>query len=175
MTARAEVFGESLATAAQRVAQRLVARGETVAVCETAAGGLASAALLAVPGASAWFVAGVSAYGRESRRRLLALDGAAVRGLEPMSDAMAIAFAQRTAEALGADWGLAELGIAGPGPSPYGGPSGVAVVSCAGPVSRAQRVETGHDDRARNMQAFAVGLLGHFAEQLDALEARADH
>jgi PncC family amidohydrolase len=159
---------DRLGTLARRVAGRLIARGETVALCETATGGLASAALLAVPGTSACFVGGVLAYSRRSRRALLGLEARDVAGLEPLSEDMARVFAARCRARLAADWGLAELGIAGPTPSPYGGPAGVAALAVAGPVGRTRRLETGHADRARNMRAFAEALLALLCDALDA-------
>ena len=156
----------ALRQAAERAAHALARRGETVALCETASGGLASAALLAIPGASAWFVGGAVAYSRASRHGLLDLHGDDVMGLRPMSDEMVLAFAERTRDRMGATWGLAELGIAGPAPSPYGGPAGVAVVAASGPERMARRIETGRADREANMGAFATGALELLADLL---------
>ncbi|MDZ7825839.1 MAG: CinA family protein [Gammaproteobacteria bacterium] len=144
---------------AEAIGARLTQRGERLAVNETAAGGLISAALLAVPGASAWFRGSAVTYDRDSRRQLLGLDAQAVRGLAPMSPEMATVFADRTRERLETDWAVAELGIAGPTGSPYGGPAGVAVLAVSGPVVRSGRLETGHADREANMQAFADAAL----------------
>lgn len=149
---------------AEAIGARLTQRGERLAVNETAAGGLISAALLAVPGASAWFRGSAVTYDRDSRRQLLGLDAQAVRGLAPMSPEMAAAFADRVGECMGTEWGLAELGIAGPTGSPYGGPAGVAVLAVSGPAARNGRLETGHADREANMQTFADAAL----ELLDA-------
>ena len=112
------MFGSALTELAERLAERLIARGETIALVETTSGGLASAALLAVPGASAYFVGSAVAYSRKSRHALLSLSGSDVAGLEPMSEGMGIAFARRARTRMAADWGLAELGIAGPAGSP---------------------------------------------------------
>lgn len=158
--------GADIDALAARVAARLTERGETVALCETAAGGLASAALLSVPGASAFFVGGAVAYSRKSRHALLDLRGADVEGLEPMSEEMGLVFAARTRERMGASWGLAELGIAGPAGSPYGGPAGVALVAVDGPRPLARRVETGSADRLANMRAFAAAMLEVLADAL---------
>jgi|AntRauTorckE6833_2_1112554.scaffolds.fasta_scaffold82569_2 PncC family amidohydrolase len=144
---------------AEAIGTRLTQRGERLAVNETAAGGLISAALLAVPGASAWFRGGAVTYDRDSRRQLLGLDADDVRGLAPMSPEMAAVFADRVRERLDTAWGLAELGIAGPAGSPYGGPAGVAVLAVSGPVARSGRLETGHADREANMQTFADAAL----------------
>lgn len=158
--------GGDIDVLAAGIAARLIERGETVALCETAAGGLASAALLAVPGASAYFVGGAVAYSRTSRHALLDLRGADVAGLEPMSEEMGLVFARRTRERMAASWGLAELGIAGPAGSPYGGPAGVALVAVDGPRPLARRIETGSVDRAANMRAFAAAMLEVLAEAL---------
>ncbi|MEE4360589.1 MAG: CinA family protein, partial [Pseudomonadales bacterium] len=140
---------------ARAIAARLTAAGDTLALCETAAGGLLSAALLAAPGASSFFVGSVIAYSRTSRRTLLDLTAEDVAGLAPMSEAIALVFADRVRARLGTTWGLAELGIAGPAPSPYGGPAGEAVLALSGPVTLARRVQTGRADRDGNMGRFA--------------------
>lgn len=155
------------ATLAQTIAARLESCGQTVALCETAAGGLMSAALLAVPGASAFYVGAAIAYSRGSRQALLDLRADDVRGLEPMSEPMVLAFARHTRARLGSDWGIAELGIAGPASSPYGGPAGVAVLAVSGPIAITRRIETGSSDRATNMRAFASAGLALLIEAIE--------
>ena len=59
----------ALVALAERVGERLKARGETIAIAESSAGGLISAALLAIPGASAYFVGGAVVYTREWPRK----------------------------------------------------------------------------------------------------------
>lgn len=162
------------ADTAPEIARRLADAGHTLALCETATGGLMSAALLAVPGASAWYLGSALAYSRTSRHALLDLHAEDVRGLEPLSDRMVQVFADRVRARLGTDWGLAELGIAGPAPSPYGGPAGVAVLAVTGPVTLFRRIETGSADRAANMQAFADAGLTLLNQALTAAERHAD-
>ncbi|WP_236627757.1 CinA family protein [Caulobacter sp. B11] len=65
---------------AQAVAARLIARKETVAISESSAGGLISAALLAVPGASAYYVGGVVTYTARARMQLLDIPHKATGG-----------------------------------------------------------------------------------------------
>lgn len=156
---------------ADLIAIRLRATDRTVALCETSAGGLMSAALLAVPGASAFLVGSAIAYSRGSRRALLDLGAEDVEGLEHMSEAMALAFARRTRARLQSDWGVAELGIAGPAPSPYGGPAGVAVLAVSGPIAISRRIETGSSDRAANMRAFASAGLALLLEAIEDAES----
>ncbi|WP_305078279.1 CinA family protein [Methylobacterium sp.] len=136
---------------ASRVAARLTARRETVAVAESSAGGLVAAALLAVPGASAYFLGGAVVYTGAARRALLGLDEAGMAGLRSASEPYAERVAVLVRERHGAVWGLCETGAAGPAP-------------------RRATLETGLADRAANMEAFAAAMLDAF---LDAL-AEAD-
>src|SRR5512137_67767 len=97
-----------------RIAAMLKDRGETVAVAESSTGGLIAASLLSVPGASAYFLGGSVVYTLVSRRELLRITAADVEGLEPLSEPMVCRFARRARLQLGATWGVAELGAAGP-------------------------------------------------------------
>jgi nicotinamide-nucleotide amidase len=148
------------ATAAGAVAAGLAARGETVAVAETAAGGLISAALVAVPGASAWFSGGVVAYGATAKARWLGLPGEAFAPDGVVSPRGAAALAAAVRDALGATLGLAEVGIAGPqtGRRSSKG-AGLAYVAVAGPRNAWREVVTEADDRAANQAAFAAEAL----------------
>ena len=148
-----------LASLAASVAARLVARGDTVAVAESSAGGLISAALLSIPGASAYFMGGGVIYTRAARRILLAVPDEAVRGIRSSSEGYAVLKARTVRERLGTTWGLAETGAAGPSGNRYGDPSGHACIAVAGPVERACTVETGRTDREANMWAFTRAAL----------------
>ena len=137
----------------------LKARGETIAVAESTTGGLISAGLLSVPGASAYFAGGAIIYTRASRKVFLDASSEKLRGVEPMSEEMAMFFAEAVRGKLSATWGIAELGIAGPAGSAYGYDAGSSVIAVSGPVQAAVRVNTGHNDRALNMEAFAEGAF----------------
>ncbi len=149
----------ALASLAASVAARLVARGHTVAVAESSAGGLISAALLAVPGASAYFLGGGVIYTRAARRVLLGVPDEAVRGTRSSTEAYALLTARTARERLGATWGLAESGAAGPTGNRYGDAAGHTALAVAGPVERARTVETGSADREANMWAFTRAAL----------------
>lgn len=148
-----------LASLAASVAARLVARGETVAVAESSAGGLISAALLSVPGASAYFVGGGVIYTQAARRILLAVPDEAVRGVRSSTEAYALLKARTVRERLAATWGLAETGAAGPTGNRYGDAPGHACIAVSGPVERAQTAETARADREANMWAFTRAAL----------------
>ena len=117
----------NLLSAADAVGPMLVARKETITISETSTGGLIAAMLLAVPGASAYFKGATVPYSLQSRRQWLAMNRDTVADLEPMSEDMAMRFAQIAREQLDSTWGLAELGIAGPSGAPYGVAAGTSV------------------------------------------------
>src|SRR5213593_3080850 len=134
-------------------------RKQTVAVAESSAGGLISAALLAVPGASAYFLGGGVIYTQAARRALLQVPDEAVRGIRSSTEAYALIKARTIRERLGATWGLSETGASGPTGNRYGDAAGHACFAVAGPLERAITLETGHGDREKNMVAFAKAAL----------------
>src|ERR1700755_2799658 len=123
---------DDLKVAAGPVAERLTARHETVAVAESSTGGLIAAALLAVPGASAYFRGGAVVYTKVSRAALLGIGNAEMTGLRPATEPYALLIARRVSERLGASWGLAETGAAGPKGNGYGDPAGHSCLAITG-------------------------------------------
>jgi nicotinamide-nucleotide amidase len=148
-----------LATMAASLGAALKARKETIGVAESSAGGLISAALLAVPGASAYFLGGGVIYTQPARRALLRVPDTSVVGIRSSTEAYALLKARTIRELLGATWGLAETGASGPTGNRYGDAAGHACLAVAGPVERAITLETGHGDREQNMWAFAKAAL----------------
>ncbi len=148
-----------LSALAAEVGAALKARGETVGVAESSAGGLISAALLAVPGASAYFLGGGVIYTGKARMALLGLRREDVAGVRSSSEPYALILARTARENLGATWGLSETGAAGPTGNGYGDAAGHTCVAVSGPVEMAVTLETGASDRAANMEAFAVRAL----------------
>lgn len=151
---------------AEKVAALLTERRETVAVAESSAGGLLSAALLAVPGASAYFLGGVIVYTYAARGVLLDLPSATLTGLRPATEPYALLLGRTVRQRLSAAWGLAETGATGPAGNRYGDPAGHACLAVAGPVERVLTLETGQTDRLANMRAFAAGALDLFTQSL---------
>ena len=134
-------------------------RKETIAVAESSTGGLIAAALLAVPGASAYFVGGGVIYTQTARRALLQIHDDAVKGIRSSSEPYALLKARTIRERLGTTWGLAETGATGPAGNRYGDPAGHACIAVAGPVERVITVETGSPDRVANMWEFTRAAL----------------
>ena len=141
------------------LAKLLKERKETIAVAESSAGGLISAALLSVPGASAYFLGGGVIYTQAARRGLLQVPDDSVKGIRSSSEPYATLKARTIRELLGATWGLAETGATGPTGNRYGDAAGHACIAVAGPVERVITLETGHGDRETNMWAFAKRAL----------------
>ena len=157
---------------AARIAALLKARKQTVAVAESAAGGLISAALLAVPGASTYFTGGGVLY---TRRAILALRDtreSMFEGIRGASEPWALLLARTLRERCTTDWGVGESGAAGPTGNRYGDPPGHACVAVTGPVERTRVVATGSDDRVANMYAFASAALQLLAETLEENQGR---
>ncbi len=155
---------------ATRIAATLRARGQTVAVAESAAGGLVSAALLAVPGASAYFRGGAVVYSRRAGKALLGLRAADLAGMRGETEPFAVLVATRMRENLHATWGLGESGAAGPSGSPYGDAPGRVCLAVVGEAATSRTVETGIADRSQNMDLFARQLLCLFDEILRSQE-----
>jgi nicotinamide-nucleotide amidase len=141
---------------AEKAAARLIERKETIAVAESSTGGLIAAALLAVPGASAYFIGGAVIYTKASRAALLGIGEADMTGMRPSTEAYALLCARTIRHKMAATWGLGETGATGPSGNRYGDAAGHSCLAVAGPIERAATLETGNADRAANMDAFAV-------------------
>jgi PncC family amidohydrolase len=152
---------------AEALAERLKARGETVAVAESSSGGLISAALLTVPGASAYFLGGAVVYTGKARMELLRLRREDVAGMRSSSEPYALLLARTVRENLGATWGVSETGAAGPTGNGYGDAAGHTCVAISGPVETAFTLETASPDRAANMEAFARAAMELLRSALD--------
>jgi len=148
------------------VAELLKARGETVAVAESSGGGLVSAALLAVPGASAYFLGGGVIYTLAAREALLPPGGDALKGVRSASEPYAMWLARTMRDHLGSNWGLAETGASGPTGNRYGDDAGHTCIAVSGPIERAITLETGKTDRQENMWAFMEATLQAFEAAL---------
>jgi PncC family amidohydrolase len=160
-----------LIAAAETVGAQLKARRETVAVAESSSGGLVSAALLAVPGASAYYLGGAVVYTAKARVLLMDLPKEAVAGMRSASEPYALLLARTARERFGATWGISETGAAGPTGNPYGDDAGHTCIAVSGPVEMALTIETGESDRADNMRAFAAAVLDLLRRATEAVEA----
>ena len=157
---------QSLLPLAEKVGARLKARGENIAVAESSVGGLISAALLAVPGASAYFLGGAIVYTRQSREALLGIPASALEGVRPATEPYALLLARTVRQKFSANWGIGETGATGPTGNRYGDRAGHAYSAVVGAGEHAITLETGSPDRAANMRAFAEAALNLLVERL---------
>ena len=151
---------------AETIAARLKARSETIAVAESSTGGLISAALLAVPGASAYFLGGAIVYTRQAKSLLLAIGDGALSEFRPATEPHALLLARRARAQFAATWGLGQTGATGPSGNRYGDPAGHTCFAIVGTTERVLTLETGTSDRLANMRAFAVAALELLAGSL---------
>ncbi len=159
---------EDLLADAREVATLLIARKQRIAVAESSTGGLISAALLAVPGASAYFLGGGVVYTPRARHRLLDLKREEVRGLKSASEPYAQALATRAQSRFKATWGLSETGASGPTGNPYGDAAGHSCYAVAGPKALvSQTLETGQPDRLQNMLLFSRAALALLRTEIE--------
>ena len=123
---------DELEALAAEIGAALKARGEKIAVNESSSGGLISAALLSVPGASAYYLGGAVVYTPKARVLLTDIPREALEGMRSSSEPYALLLARNARERYGAAWGISETVIT---------------------------IETASDDRRANMRAFAAGAL----------------
>ncbi len=159
---------QTLLPLAEKIAARLIARKEKIAVAEGSAGGLISAALLAVPGASAYYLGGAVIYTIVARKEVAGISNDEMKGLRASSEPYALLLARKIRDKHGSTWGISETGAAGPTGNRYGDPAGHTCIGIVGPSEKAITLRTGSDDRVTNMRAFAHRAL---VELLGVLEA----
>ena len=152
----------------ETIAARLKARRESIAIAESSTGGLISAALLALPGASAYFLGGAVAYTRQAKILLLGLDEAALTQFRPATEGHALLLARGVKARFAASWGLAESGATGPTGNRYGDPAGHTCLAVAGTIERSITLETGSAERLANMHAFARAALELLSDSIMA-------
>ncbi len=149
---------KSLFDRARPIAEILMQNQHTIGIAESSAGGLVSAALLSVPGASAYYVGGGVIYTRDARRQLLGLPEDIVN-MKGANEDYARIIAGSLRDKLGTTWAVCETGATGPTGNRYGNPAGHVSIAIAGPREKSMTMQTGSDDRAENMEAFALATL----------------
>ena len=159
---------KALLPVAEKIAASLIARKQTIAIAESSTGGLVAATLLAVPGASAYFLGGAVVYTRSARVALLGIGDSEMKGLRPATEDYSLLLARLVRERHGATWGFGETGATGPSGNRYGDPAGHTCLAVAGPKERAITLRTGNADRLANMDAFAKRSLELLVEVIAA-------
>ncbi|PSR00578.1 MAG: competence/damage-inducible protein A [Bacteroidetes bacterium QS_9_68_14] len=138
----------------------LAERGRTVALAESATGGLAAHRLTQTSGASAYFQGGIVAYANRAKTELLSVEPATLEAHGAVSEATARAMAEGARERFGASYGLSTTGVAGPTGGTDATPVGTVCVGCAAPGSGARAVRLRFtQDRQLNKELFSTALL----------------
>jgi PncC family amidohydrolase len=150
---------QELVAIAEKIAAKLIERRHTIAVAESSTGGLISAALLAVPGASAYFLGSAVVYTRDARRILMDIPDEAMKGIRSASEPYATLLASQIRRRFSSDWGLSETGATGPTGNRYGDAAGHSCMAVAGLTQSVTTLETGSADRLENMHVFASTAL----------------
>lgn len=140
--------------------EALAARGETLAVAESLTGGRLASAVTAVPGCSRVFVGGVVSYATRLKVELLGVPASVVEADGVVSVACAASMADGVRRRLGATWGIATTGVAGPGPSDgvAAGTVYVAVSAPSGTVTRALRLSGTREEVCGHAVTAALAL-----------------
>ena len=159
---------KALLPLAEKIAASLIARKQTIAIAESSTGGLVAATLLAVPGASAYFLGGAVVYTKSARVALLGIGESEMKGLRPATEDYSLLLARLVRVRHGATWGFGETGATGPSGNRYGDPAGHTCLAVAGPKERAITLRTGSADRLANMDAFAKRSLELLVEVIAA-------
>src|SRR4030088_1029505 len=157
---------KDLVAIAEQIAGRLTERRQTIAVAESSTGGLISASLLAVPGASAYFLGSAVVYTRDARRILMDIPDEAMKGIRSASEAYAKLLAGQIRQRFSTDWGLSETGATGPTGNRYGDAAGHSCMSVAGVAQSVTTLETGSSDRLANMHVIAGTALNLLLQNL---------
>jgi nicotinamide-nucleotide amidase len=157
---------KDLVAIAEKIAAKLIERRQTIAVAESSTGGLISASLLAVPGASAYFLGAGVIYTRDARRILMEIPDEAMKGIRSASEPYAKLLASQIRTRFATDWGLSETGATGPTGNRYGDAAGHSCMAVAGPEPSVTTLETGSSDRFSNMHVFASTALNLLLKNL---------
>jgi nicotinamide-nucleotide amidase len=157
---------KELVATAEKIAARLIERRQTIAVAESSTGGLIAAALLAVPGASAYFLGGAVVYTRDARRILMDIPDEAMKGIRSASEPYAKLLASQVRQRFSTHWGLSETGATGPTGNRYGDAAGHSCMAVAGTDVSVMTLETGSADRVANMHVFAGTALSFLLQNL---------
>ena len=155
---------DKLKNLAKKTSEILIENNQTISVAESSSGGLISSALLALPGASKYYLGGQVIYTAASIR---VLSGMSIRDLKEKkirssSETFALLMAEKVCQIYGSNWGIGETGAAGPTGNGYGDPPGYSCLAVYGEREISTHVLTNSDNRRENMEAFALAALDLF-------------
>ena len=150
---------QDLLPLAEQIGARLKTRKETIAVAESSTGGLISASLLSMAGASVYFMGGSVIYTRTARAVLMGITPEMMEGKRASTEYYANLLATTVRGKFSTSWGIGETGATGPTGNSYGDAAGHTCVAISGPFEKVLTLETGGNDRVANMRAFTRAAL----------------
>ncbi|MEL7039964.1 MAG: CinA family protein [Pseudomonadota bacterium] len=162
---------DQLLPIAEQIGTKLIERAETIGISESSSGGLISAALLAIPGASRFYRGGGIIYTPQAFRGLMHLGREDLGGARSATEPYALLMARTIRARVDATWGLCETGASGPDGNAYGDAAGHTCIGLCGGNNDtysevARTLETGRSDRPANMYSFAAAALDLLHESL---------
>lgn len=165
------LFGRDGETIEAAIARLAAAAGATVAVAESVTGGAVAARLTSIPGASRWLRGGAVAYSDDAKVTLAGIDPDLLAREGAVSEPVAAAMAVGIRERLGAAWGLATTGYAGPDGGGPDRPPGTILLGLVGPGVATTRTLRVPGPRAIVQQRAVMaaldllrrGLIGRYA------------
>ena len=161
-------MNDELLKLSNQIADILKKSNHTVAVSESSSGGLISAHLLAIPGASAYFIGSAVLYTRKASEAFINVTDDDLVGIRSATKEYALFNARRVKEMLGTTWGIAETGASGPTGNRYGDPAGHSAIAISGPVEESITISTNNSDRELNMIDFTKKTLEKFIAVISA-------
>lgn len=160
--------GETIEGEAKALAAVMDAGRTTLACAESCTGGLASAAITAVAGASSFFLGCVVSYSNEAKRRLLGVDEGTLAAFGAVSEETAVAMASGAAAAFGSDFAFSITGVAGPGGGSDGKPVGTVCFAYVSPSATESERLVFPGARSDVRHAAAAHALRRITEIADA-------
>jgi len=156
-----------------RVGLVLRALGRTLALAESCTGGLLGHWLTDIPGSSEYFLGGIVAYSYDAKERLLGVRHDTLYGHGAVSRETALEMALGARRALGADYGLAITGIAGPGGGLPDKPVGLTWMALSGRDLELAESTIWSGERAAVKHQSAEAALTFLLRIIESPEARA--
>lgn len=143
----------------QRVGELLMERGWTLATAESCTGGLLGQKVVSVPGASRYYLGGITAYDNIAKERLLGVPPGVLECHGAVSEETARAMVRGARARFGSACALSTTGIAGPGGGTAEKPVGTVWIACGTPEGEWARKISVPLDRASVMEMGAHTAL----------------
>ena len=153
---------------AKKAAHLLKKHSQTISIAESSTAGLISAHLLALPGASSYFIGGSIIYTRIAQKVFLNVNDKQMENLRASTEKYALLNSNQVRQLTGSTWGISETGATGPTGNRYGDNPGHSCIAITGPIQKTKIIETNEDSRTKNMREFSNAALKLFIESIES-------